>query len=143
MKLPVTYALILFLISFKSSAQKPCDFLGPLHFKNGKATAIVKATYLGFTETNNPQIIEQLHKKKIIDGKKYANIDFKGEGGIGGTDIDFSIANCPTPFYYGTVQQGLNLNKLKSRKIIKMKCTVYQGVKNDKGLPFFTVEEIN
>jgi hypothetical protein len=84
MKLPIVVIISLTLCFVGALAQKindkEYDFLGPLHFKNGKASVIVKATYLSFTETNNPDIIGQLYKKKVLDGKKYANIDYKGEG---------------------------------------------------------------
>lgn len=142
MKPHLTFITLLCFLSLTAFEQKQCDFLGPLHFKNGKATVIFKAIYIGYTEANNPDIIEQLHEKKIINGRKYANVDTKSEGGIGGTDIDFSVDNCPVS-YYATVAKNIDLNKLRWMQTIYMKCTVYQGVKNDRGQPYFTVEDIS
>ncbi|MES2377198.1 MAG: hypothetical protein V4553_11495 [Bacteroidota bacterium] len=138
----ILHTLLLMLCASHLSAQKStCNFLGPLHFKNGRATVIVKARYTLYTASNDPYILERLSKKKILDGKKYYNVDFKGEGSTDATDIDFIPTNCQTS-YYATVAKSIALKKLRWMQTVYLKCTVYQGIKNEKNEPYFTVDDI-
>jgi hypothetical protein len=146
MKINIKLVIFFIFCSVSALAQKPrikpnCDFLGPLHFKNGKASVVIKATYSTFTESNDPYILESLSKKKILDGKKYYNVNFKGDGNIDATDIDFVPENCQVT-YYATVAKKININKFRWLQTIYMTCTVYEGIKNEHHQPYFTVENI-
>jgi hypothetical protein len=65
----------------------------------------------------------------------------KERGGVVGTDINFVPENC-LKSYYATVAKRIDLNRFKWLQTIYMKCTVYQDIKNDRGLQYFTVDEI-
>jgi len=46
--------------------KKPYEFLKPLHFKNGKAKVVLKASFCGFFRSPEEGIFHQLSKKKYL-----------------------------------------------------------------------------
>ncbi|MES2427415.1 MAG: hypothetical protein V4560_10605 [Bacteroidota bacterium] len=130
-----------------ASAQGPitpgCQFLGPLHFKNGKATVIVKAMYTGAARSGGYYFFKKLEKKKILDSKKYFNLaKVEGEGYFdSGSAITFVPEKCNQEFI-ATIAQKINFEKFKGGQTVYLTCTVYQNILPDKEQHFYVIDDV-
>lgn len=78
MKKNIYFFIILVTVTFAVSAQKApprqeCNFLGALHYKNGKATVVLKATYTELFRDDESPTFRKLQKQKKLFIKDYFN----------------------------------------------------------------------
>jgi hypothetical protein len=144
MKKCIYSTMILFIVSFGAIGQeklneKECDFLSSLHFKNGKATVIVKAIYKEINRSGAEPIFANLEKKKKLRLRDYFTRC------CGGGEIVFMPEHC-SKMYRGVMIQkkmNFNINLAKDGDVLYLSCVVYEGEKDFNNLPLFTVNDIS
>jgi hypothetical protein len=75
--------------------EKECDFLGPLHFKNGKATVVIEVAYEEFYRSGDEPLFMALAKKKKLNYHDYFR------DCCGGSAIGFIPENCSKRYKRG------------------------------------------
>jgi hypothetical protein len=115
-----------------------CDFLGPLHFKNGKAIVVIKASYQEFFMNGPSLIIEQLARKKYLHYKDYIS------DCCGGNAIAFIPENCGKK-YSATLHEHIkfDLNDFKPGNTFYLTCVVFEKYKGYGTEYFFVVDNIS
>lgn len=142
MKKYIYIVITLLITSFAALAQekpieKGCDFLGSLHFKNGKATIIVQATYKEFFRSGDELFFTKLEKKgKLRKGDYFVRC-------CGGSKVGFVPENC-SKMYSATMRRKikLDISHFKPDSTFYLLCTVYDGVEWENNSQFFTIENI-
>jgi len=129
MKRSVYCIIFLIIAALNLSAQKTtkkqeCDFLGPLHFQDGKATVIIKATYNDFFRSDEDTTFENYFSRCCS-----------------GSAIAFTPENCPYE-YSGTINKKVNPDHVKFGQTVYLTCAVFEGVKNYDDTPFFVIDKI-
>jgi hypothetical protein len=117
---------------------RECDFFGPLKFKNGMATVIIKATYRDLFKSPEDLTVKQLEKQKKIRYKDYF------PDCCDGSSIGFVPENCS--FEYGATMRGkikFDINHCKQGQTLYLTCIVFSGVKHGKDMPFFVISDIS
>jgi hypothetical protein len=136
--------VMLLLISSSALAQGKldqgdCDFFGPLHFKNGKASVIIKVTFKEFFRSGDEPLFTKLEKEKKLRSSDYFTRC------CGGSAISFIPENCSKMCYGVMIQKKMNfdINLAKPGNILYLTCIVYEGEKSFDNFTFFTVNNIS
>lgn len=119
----------------KKAVRKVCNFLGPLQFKNGMATVVVKAVYNDFFRSPDEPLFQELTKQKKLLHKDYFS------SCCGGSSIGFTPEKCSAE-YSGTIRKGINPGPIKFGQTVYLTCLVFEG-QYDSGVPFFLINNIS
>jgi hypothetical protein len=137
----LTCCILLMINSLMCSAQKsknkqPCDFLGPLHFINGKATVVIKASFFDFLMAHDdPWFVELVKKKKLKYNDYFARCCV-------GSAISFVPENC-TFEYSGTIKIGAYIGNASFEQTVYLTCVVFEGVTDNRGIPYFVIDGVS
>jgi hypothetical protein len=140
MKSVVSFTIFFIAAVLCASAQKAtntpeCNFLGPLHFINGKAIVVVKATYNDL-HLGPPEYVFDKIKKKI----SLFNKDYYSKHGVASA-IAFTPENCLYE-YSGIINKKVNLNRIKFGQTVYLTCTVFKAGESYKNVPFFVIDKV-
>jgi len=119
----------------EQSGKKLCDFFGPLHFKNGTATVVVKAVCNDFLRSPPEPLFQGVNKTKKLLYKDYFS------SCCGGSAIAFTPENCSME-YSGTIRKGIDPGPIKFGQTVYLTCLVFEG-QYDSGVPFFLINNIS
>lgn len=117
---------------------KDCDFLGPLHYKNGKVTVIIKATYKDLYRSPEEGTAKELQKKNKLRYKDYF------QSCCGGTCIGFTPDNCSKE--YGATMFNkikFDINHFRVGDTFYLTCVVFDMKRDSKYVPFFVINNIS
>ncbi|HTH83219.1 MAG TPA: hypothetical protein VL490_09805 [Mucilaginibacter sp.] len=148
MKASIIYLILFISLSCSASAQQkapdhPCDLFGPLHFVNGKATVVIKATFTDLFRSNEDFSYQELAQKKRL---KFYDYFTRYPESVDGSELAFTTEN-DSKTHYATLRKNIrfNVNHMKMGKKYYLTCLVFKDEPGYKYVPscFFAITDIS